>query len=169
MALTLRRDGWLPDRRKANKAEAAEFFGVTPAAIDKWLRRGCPSIQTGALNRQWILDLLEVAKWRYGAREAADDGGFDPDQASPKDRKDWFDSEFRRRQLQERDRELIPAGEVEAGLAALIQQTVRTLDTLGDVLERDCGISGQVVERIHKATDAAREELYQRVKDGLPT
>ncbi len=167
VALTLRRDGWLPDRRKANKAEAAEFFGVTPAAIDKWLRRGCPSIQTGALNRQWILDLLEVAKWRYGARETADEGGFDPDQASPKDRKDWFDSEFRRRQLQERDAELIPAAEVERGLADLVSQVVRTLDTLGDVLERDAGITGEAVERVHKVTDAARDELYGRVRDGL--
>jgi hypothetical protein len=57
---------------------------------------------------------------------------------------------------------------VESGLAALIQQIVRTLDTLGDVLERDCGIAGQVVEAVHKVTDAAREELYQRVKDGIP-
>ncbi len=166
--LSLRAADFVPAVRKANKAEVAEWFGVSIPTVEQWVRSGCPVIQRGSRGVSWEIDLLEVAKWRYGAREAADDGGFDPDQASPKDRKDWFDSEFRRRQLQERDRELIPAGEVEAGLAALIQQTVRTLDTLGDVLERDCGISGQVVERIHKATDAAREELYQRVKDGLP-
>lgn len=167
MQLTLRRDDYVPDRRKANKAETAEFFGVHPSAVDKWIRKGCPSLQAGAVNRAWVFDLLEVAKWRFGAVETSDDG-FDPERASPKERKDWYDSEFRRRQLQERDRELIPAAEVEAGLAALVQQVVRTLDTLGDVLERDAGITGQAVERVQKVTDAARDELYRRVKDGLP-
>jgi hypothetical protein len=113
-----------------------------------------------------VLNLLDVARWRYAAPET-DGEGFDPDRASPKDRKDWFDSEFRRRQLQERDAELIPAAEVERGLADLVSQVVRTLDTLGDVLERDAGITGEAVERVHRVTDAARDELYRRVSDGL--
>jgi transcriptional regulator with XRE-family HTH domain len=156
----------VPERIKVNKAELAEAFGISLPTVEQWIRGGCPVIERGARGRAWVLNLLDVARWRYAVPEANDEG-FDPDRASPKDRKDWFDSEFRRRQLQERDAELIPAAEVERGLADLVSQVVRTLDTLGDVLERDAGITGEAVERVNKVTDAARDELYGRVRDGL--
>ena len=164
--LTLRAPDFVPSSRRANKAEVSEFFGVTMATVDNWVRSGCPILQRGSRGVSWELDLLDVAKWRFGS-QAEESDAFDPERASPKERKDWYDSEFRRRQLQERDAELIPAAEVERGLADLVSQVVRTLDTLGDVLERDAGITGEAVERVHKVTDAARDELYGRVRDGL--
>ena len=34
--------------RTANKAALAEWFGVSVATVDNWLRRGCPSITRGS-------------------------------------------------------------------------------------------------------------------------
>lgn len=162
----IKTDSFIPERRKANKAEVADFFQIDQSTLQRWIRHGCPVLQQGNQGTPWTLDLLEVARWRFGG-SSPESGEFDPEKASPKERKDWYDSEFRRRQLQERDKELIPSAEVEAGLAELVQQVVRTLDTLGDVLERDAGITGQAVERVQKVTDAARDELYRRVKGGI--
>jgi phage terminase Nu1 subunit (DNA packaging protein) len=154
----------MPSRRRANKAELAEFFGVSLTSIDRWVSRGCPVVQRGAKGISWVFDLLAVAEWRFG-RPDEPEAALDPDRMSPKERKDWFDSEFRRRQLQVQDRELIPVTEHEEAVAHLARQVVMTLETLPDVLERDAGITPAAVERCQRVVDSLRETLAERVAD----
>src|SRR5574337_1860195 len=92
--------------RKANKAKLAEFFDVSIPTVDAWVRKGMPVVQRGGVKTPWTFDLLAVALWRYGAKQN-DEDEFDPERLPPSERKAWFDSEIRRRELQAADRELI--------------------------------------------------------------
>lgn len=39
------------------------------------------------------------------------------------------------------------------------------LENLPDLLERDCGISGDAVMRLRRAIDGAREAMYREIQD----
>ena len=52
----------IPARRRANKAELAEWFDVSLNAITGWIARGCPVVQRGGVGTPWVFDLLEVAQ-----------------------------------------------------------------------------------------------------------
>ncbi|MBS0346642.1 MAG: DUF1441 family protein [Proteobacteria bacterium] len=117
--------------RETNKAGLAEFFGVSLPTIDAWIRKGCPAVQRGNLSTPWVFDLLAVAEWRFSG-SADNDGELDPERLSPADRKAWYEGESRRRDLRERDRELIPAAEVEQAAAtavAAIDESMRHLQS----------------------------------------
>lgn len=57
------------------------------------------------------------------------------------------------------NRLLIPAGEVESGIAKAFKCVILALTTLPDVLERDAGISGDVVEKVMFILDETRTEM----------
>ena len=61
----------------------------------------------------------------------------------------------------ERERKLVPVGEVEAEFAFLVKTFTGFLEQLPDVLERDANISGAAVERLQQIVDRERERLYQ--------
>ena len=89
--------------RRVNKAELATWFEVSLPTIEAWIRKGMPIAQRGSRGVPWVIDLLEVAEWRFSGR-ADNDGEIDPERLSPADRKAWYEGEARRRDLQERDR-----------------------------------------------------------------
>lgn len=155
---------YIPERRKANKAQVAEFFGVSLKTIDEWLLKGIPYIERGEKGAPWVFDLLKVAEWRLLPRMAAEaqgeDENFNPDALAPKDRLDWYRSESQKRTLQQQDRTLIPASEFERAAAALVKVSVNWAETLPDVLERDLGLSPEQVERAQLLVDRQRERLH---------
>ncbi len=146
--------------RSANKAEVAEFYDVTISTIEAWIRRGCPVVQRGRRGSPWILDLLAIAEWRYGATKD-DDEVVDPDHMSPKDRKDWYDGEKRRREIQVEDRELIPSSDYEQEYSRMIKLVAAGLETLPDILERDAGLDRKQMDPAFRVVDGLRESLYQ--------
>lgn len=154
-------DAKLPERRKANKAEAAEFFAVSLASIDSWLRRGCPYVQRGEKGRPWVLDLLAVALWRHGAEPTEDD----PEKMSPKERLDWYRGTRERLALLRDQGELVPADEVaEAWLSQISVAKGRLLslpvrvapDLLGQSEPRD----------IERALKSAISEVLEELANG---
>ncbi len=117
--------------RETNKAGLAEFFAVSLTTIDSWIRKGCPAVTRGSLSTPWVFDLLAVAEWRFSGR-TDNDGELDPERLAPAERKAWYEGESRRRDLQERDRKLIPAIEVEqtaAAAVAVIDESMRHLQS----------------------------------------
>jgi hypothetical protein len=78
----------IPSVRIKNKAEVAEFFGISLPTLDTWIRKDCPCIQPGGRGVQWQFDVLEVAKWKYGGQ--VDDGPNNPEEMTPKERLDWY-------------------------------------------------------------------------------
>lgn len=148
--------------RRANKAEVAEFFEVSVKTVDGWVRRGCPIIQRGMLNKPWVFDLMAVALWKAGP-QAGEDGAMDPEKLPPTDRRAWFDSEAKRRELQIRDRELIPAVEVQQAVSTAFAAIASELRSIPDHLERRGDATPEQAERISQAIDAAMEALADRL------
>ena len=90
-------------------------------------------------------------------------GDVDPDALSPIERKAWFDSEVRRRQLQVQDRELIPAAEVEAAVSTAFSAIAQGLRSIPDIIERRCGAPPEMVEEIERIIDAEMAALADKL------
>ena len=121
MSITLAAsDDHVPASRQANRAEAAEFFGVSQTTIQNWVQRGCPYMTRGERGTPWVFDLLAMAIWKYGAGEVSADGD-DPEQMPPKERLDYYKG-CRERDLHKKERgELVSMDEVVAGWAKIVQ------------------------------------------------
>lgn len=90
---------------------------------------------------------------------------FDPETMLPKDRKDWFQSENERLKFEQAMGQLVPLHDYHREQSILAKSVANTLDTLPDVLERDCGLSADMLSRVQESIDAVREQMYQRVID----
>lgn len=117
--------------RYASKARCAEFFGVTPSAVDGWIRRGCPVVTHGSQTSAYVLDLLAVARWRFDRDRPPP---ADPEAMMPTDRRAWYEGEARRRQLLDRAAELIPAADVERAIARAVALITAHLEGVPDRL-----------------------------------
>ena len=153
--------------RRVNKAELAAWFDVSLPTIEAWIRRGMPISQRGSRGVPWVIDILEVAEWRFSGR-ADNDGETDPERLSPSDRKAWYEGEARRRDLQERDRELIPAIEVEQAIRTAFAAIGQSLRSIPDNLERRIGISPAVAEQIEEILDEEMTALADRLSSLAP-
>ena len=149
--------------RSANKAEVAEFFDVSIKSVDGWVRRGCPVVERGRLNKPWIFDLLEVAEWRITGRQVDDD--IDPDKLPPMERKAWYDGETKKRELQIRDLALIPAADVEQAIATAFASISQDLRAIPDNLERRLGISAQVAESVELAIHESMNGIADKLSE----
>lgn len=121
-----------------------------------------PVVQKGAKGVAWVIDLLAVAQWRFAGPSDSD---ADPDSLSPQDRKAWYEGETKRRDLQVKDGELIPAGDVERVIATAFAAISSDIRAIPDNLERQYGIAGEVAESVeallHDAMDAMADRLSQ--------
>lgn len=85
------------------------------------------------------------------------------DEMIPTDRKAWFQSERERLKLEEETAELIPASDVAREYSSMAKAVVTTLETLPDILERDCGLQPAAVSRVQAIIDDLRDQLAQRI------
>ena len=154
----------VPEERIGNKADLANWFGVSLTTADQWLRRGCPYLQRGERGKEWRFDFLAVAKWKYGVTDSATEE--DPEKLPPKERLDWYRGTRERTRHQQEIGELIPAAQVESAMAGLIKPIATGLESLPDLLERDAGISGAAVEKAVAVIDAMRERMYKDLIGG---
>ena len=163
-------EDWVGD-----KTRLASFFDVTPPTITDWINKGMPVLQAGAKGRSWKFDIRACAAWRYGGEVQVSQKSdkpiaanvVDPEQLTIVDRKTYFEGELKRRQLQQIDRDLIPAEEFELVLAEMQKTVLQCLDTLPDVLERDTGLAAAQVQRVIQAVDACRDGIYEQVQGCL--
>ncbi len=158
----------IPTIRKANRAATARFFGVSPPTLDSWIAAGCPSLRKGAKGTEWAFDLLTVAQWRYGPRQSPAGEEFDPDKLQPGERKAWYESEVKRRDLQVRDRELIPVSEVQTAIATAFAAISQDLRAIPDNLERKAGIGADTAEVVEVMINEAMNGLADRLATLAP-
>ena len=137
--------------RRTNKAGIAELFGVHVSTVDAWIRRGCPAIRRGSLSKPWEFDALAVMRWRFEK-----DGGrplVDPDQMTPPDRRAWYQSEHLRRQLRDREAELIPREEVEECVELLTRIINTSVRELPARFVAEAGAGPEVTRAIEEALE----------------
>lgn len=89
----------------------------------------------------------------------------DPEELQPQDRKAWYQSENERVKLEVQLRQLIPSEEVHREMSNLAKAVTSTLDSLPDILERDCDLQSAHLERIQDSLDALRHQLYVNLID----
>jgi hypothetical protein len=89
-----------------------------------------------------------------------DDGQpVDPRNLRPMDRRAWYQSERDRMEVEERAGRLIPAGEVEEQMVAIVSTVVRCLETQADRAERDLRVGPEAVEWLMQDADQIREQI----------
>jgi phage terminase Nu1 subunit (DNA packaging protein) len=162
--MSIQRAPDIPASRRANKAEVAEFFGVSVPAVDGWIRRGCPSVQRGQRGVPWVFDLLRVAEWRF-SKPTQDEGEVNEVPTAPADRLDHYRAERERISLEEKMGQLIPADEVRRAMSDMAKQMAATYDMLPDVLEREAGLNGSALAVVERVIDGQRYQLYEQVVD----
>ncbi|MBD5805339.1 hypothetical protein AZOA_47920 [Azoarcus sp. Aa7] len=103
---------------------------------------------------------------RPGIADAA--GEIDADRLAPTDRRAWYDSEAKRRELQVRDRELIPATEVGQVIATAFANIASELRAIADNLERQGEATPDQAARIERRIDVALDVLADRLSGLAP-
>ena len=149
--------------RRLNKSELAEFFGVSPQALDGWIRRGCPSVARGQPGKPWVFDALDVARWRFEGERIGDDGQIDPETLSAQDRKAWYEGTLRRLELETARGELYQRDEVIRVITTTIAVFTEQMRALPDKLEREAGINGAQAEVAERVIDSQLEDLKSKI------
>ncbi|MFP2504504.1 DUF1441 family protein [Buttiauxella gaviniae] len=78
---------------------------------------------------------------------------------NPQDRKAWFQSERERLKFQLETSQLIPAEDCQREYAFLCKGMLMMLETLPDILERDCGLTPQATSYVQKVIDDFRDRV----------
>lgn len=87
----------------------------------------------------------------------------DVDKMLPPDRKAWFQSERERLKFQQEVGDLIPAHEVTREFSLMAKAVIQVLETLPDILERDCAMTPTAVVRVQRIIDDLRDQIAQKV------
>lgn len=82
----------------------------------------------------------------------------------PQDRKAWYQSERERLKFEQEVGELIPASDVAREYASMAKAMIQVLETLPDILERDCSLPPEAVTRVQSIIDDLRDEIARRVE-----
>jgi len=92
----------------------------------------------------------------------------DPERLDPFRRRAYWQAENERLKHEASQELFIPAAEVEATMARLFKAVVNAFETAPDVVERDCGVASDVVERLDRHFCSRRLELYAQITESDP-
>lgn len=125
-----------------------------------------PIIQKGGKGIAWVIDLQEAARWRFaGINDGSD---LDPDTLPPAERKAWYEGETRKRDLQIKDRELIPAADVERAIATAFAAISADIWAIPDNLERRHGVGADVAAQVGELLADAMDAMTERLSELAP-
>lgn len=86
----------------------------------------------------------------------------------PSDRLAHWKAENERLKFEQDTGQLIPADEVAREFSVMGKAVVQVLETLPDILERDCALNPAAVSRVQSVIDDLRDQIAQRVLDAEP-
>ena len=138
-------------------------FGIARETVGR--RLAAAGVQSDGKRATWPVYRLGAAARALVLAEmpALADGGNDPDRMSPTDRHAWFKSETSRLAVEQSQGLLVPAEEVRAEMAGIIKGTVQMLDTLPDILERDCSLGPVELGHVEKMIRQVRNEWAEKL------
>lgn len=87
---------------------------------------------------------------------------------TPSDRLAHWKAENERLSFEQSMGQLIPAEDVAREFSVMAKAVVQVLETLPDVLERDCALPPSAVMRIQNIIDDLRDQIAQKVIDAEP-
>ncbi|WP_343529370.1 DUF1441 family protein [Yokenella regensburgei] len=83
----------------------------------------------------------------------------------PSDRLAHWKAENERLKFEQDTGQLIPADEVAREFSLMAKAVVMVLETLPDILERDCALPPAAVSRVQTIIDDLRDQMAQKVQD----
>ena len=152
----------------------AEAFGLHRDTVKKRLLAAHPPLHgvknilaantpvAATVRGNPVYALQHVGPALFSVKHEAADSVHDPSRMEPKERKDWYQSENERIKLEKEQRKLIPVDEVVIVYSSMRKAVVQVLETIPDVLERDCALTPQAVGVVQQAIDDLRYTLQEK-------
>ncbi|MES1927528.1 DUF1441 family protein [Salinisphaera sp. T31B1] len=141
-----------------NASKLAKAFGLHRNTVMNRLNEA--DIRPVAKQGNAPLYALKDAGPALFAHHFATGNALDPDTLDPQSRKAWYQSENERLEFEKAQRHLVPDADVAAEQALLVKAIVNGLDSLPDVLERECGLNAEQLEAVVAEIDAMRDRVY---------
>ena len=99
----------------------------------------------------------------WADRPALAEGGNDPDSMSPTDRKAWYQSETSRLAVEKEEGTSVSADACRVELGTAVKIMIQMLETLPDILERDCGMGAEELAVLESSIRRVRADLAERL------
>lgn len=144
-------------RMQVNVSQLAELVGMNRNLVARRLRELELVAGNGENLKVYELGPALQALLTPSAKESGE--------MSPQDRKAWYQSENERLKFEEGVRGLIPAEEVAREYASMAKAVVLVLETLPDILERDCALSPKAVQLVQDKIDDLRDEMARKIQE----
>lgn len=141
----------------------ARLLELTERRVQQLAREGI--IPRGSRGKYPLIGVIR-AYVRYLRQAGTAEGTIDPDRLRPFERHAHYKAETEKLKVETERGELIPRIEVEQEQARIAKIVAHGLETLPDVLERDCGLAPDVVARMERHIDAVRERMYAELTEG---
>lgn len=142
-------------------SQFARAFGMDRKTITRRIEEAGIS-PAGKKNGYPTYALREGARAIY-SEQAFFNPDHDPAKLPPSDRKAWYQSENERVKLEVQLRSLLCSNKVHREMSQLAKAVTTTLDSLPDILERDCDLSPEAILRVQDSVDALRDQMYLRI------
>ena len=139
-----------------NINQLAGITGLHRQTISSRLKNVEPAPGSNARLKLYALPALLCELMKTGET-------FEIDQMTPPDRKAWFQSERERLKFQQEVGELIPADDVVREFSSMAKAVIQILETLPDILERDCALQPAAVMRVQSIIDDLRDNIAQKI------
>ncbi|GAB1653645.1 TPA: DUF1441 family protein [Mannheimia haemolytica] len=147
---------------KLNINQIAELTGLHRQTVSQRVAGLTPSLGSNSKLKLYALrDLILTG--------LAEKMSADVDSLSPVDRKAFWQAENERLKYEEKTGELIPASEVAFEMGAMAKAVVQTLETLPDILERDCGLQPKDLIRVQQVIDDVRDQMALHIQQAPTT
>ena len=133
---------------KLNINQISELVGMHRQTVSQRLAGLTPAIGSNSkLKLYAISDLIKIGL-----------------SLSPVERRAFWQAENERLKYERETGELIPAFEVAQEMSFLAKAIVQSLETLPDILERDCGLQPNALIRVQQVIDDIRDQMAQHIQ-----
>ena len=139
-----------------NINQLAGITGLHRQTISSRLKNVEPTPGSNARLKLYALPALLCELMKTGET-------FEVDKMTPPHRKAWFQSERERLKFQQEVGELIPADDVVREFSSMAKAVIQILETLPDILERDCALQPAAVMRVQSIIDDLRDNIAQKI------
>lgn len=142
----------------------AKLLNITERRLQQLVKEGI--VPKAGRNQYPLAGCIRGYVKYLQAGHVAGEVEVDPERLTPFMRRAHYQSELEKLKLETERRELIPRIEVEQEMAHVLKIVAEMMDTLPDILERDCGLKPKVLDKVEKCLDKTRDDLHTRLTEG---
>ncbi|NTZ39980.1 DUF1441 family protein [Enterobacter sp. JMULE2] len=153
---------------RLNISELAELAGVHRQTIGKRLRNLRPAERGTNLTLYRLADVMaELVRVPAG-----DVNPLNVEAMAPHEQKSYWQAQREKRKFETEQRQLVPVDEVVFVYSAMRKAVIQVLETIPDILERDCALPPSAVQMVQNSIDDLRytlaEKTYEACAEEMP-